>query len=207
MGWECRNTSAERTCTSLSKLCYNNITCILWIRPVYLNLPRLLQNSPSMPSGLAVGIWVRPVRIRTSLFFRELWSIGCMKRGKVSQSYKRSYRCSDELRQPNVIIKIITGGHVWPMTYTQWTHKIIAKDKSWQLKAERNEENFVPMEDLKIWYIFICVSVNVVQTSHWISLIPLSPKVRYKDLPVDVWWGAMNPTRRTLSHGETEWSS
>lgn len=40
------------------------------------SIPRLLQNSPSMPSGLAVGIWVRPVRIRTSLFFRELWSIG-----------------------------------------------------------------------------------------------------------------------------------
>lgn len=33
-----------------------------------------------MPSGLAVGIWVRPVRIRTSLFFRALWSIGCEKR-------------------------------------------------------------------------------------------------------------------------------
>lgn len=43
----------------------------------FLNWPRLLQNSPSMPSGLAVGIWVRPVRIKTSLFFRELWSIGC----------------------------------------------------------------------------------------------------------------------------------
>uniref|UniRef100_A0A0E9SNM4 Uncharacterized protein n=1 Tax=Anguilla anguilla TaxID=7936 RepID=A0A0E9SNM4_ANGAN len=39
-------------------------------------MARLLQNSPSMPSGLAVGICVRPVRMRTSLFFNELWSMG-----------------------------------------------------------------------------------------------------------------------------------
>lgn len=39
-------------------------------------LPRLLQNSPTMPSGLAVGICVSPVRTRTSLFLREAWSMG-----------------------------------------------------------------------------------------------------------------------------------
>lgn len=49
----------------------------------FLNWPRLLQNSPSMPSGLAVGICVRPVRIKTSLFFRELWSIGCEKHNMI----------------------------------------------------------------------------------------------------------------------------
>lgn len=40
------------------------------------HLPRLLQNSPTMLSGLAVGIWVSPVKMRTSLFLREAWSMG-----------------------------------------------------------------------------------------------------------------------------------
>ena len=40
------------------------------------HIPRLLQNSPTMPSGFAVGIWVRPVRMRTSLFLRDAWSMG-----------------------------------------------------------------------------------------------------------------------------------
>lgn len=44
-----------------------------------------------MPSGLAVGIWVRPVRIRTSLFFRELWSIGWEKK-KNNNRYLRLYK-------------------------------------------------------------------------------------------------------------------
>ncbi len=52
------------------------------------NSHRLLQNSPSMPSGLAVGIWVRPVRMSTSLFFRELCSMGCTTQQKKQKPKK-----------------------------------------------------------------------------------------------------------------------
>lgn len=53
-----------------------NVNHFLPCRTFPRHIPRLLQNSPTMLSGFAVGIWVRPVRMRTSLFLRDAWSMG-----------------------------------------------------------------------------------------------------------------------------------
>jgi len=42
----------------------------------YFFLPKWVQNSPSIASGLAVGASVIPVNIKASLLFNIDWSIG-----------------------------------------------------------------------------------------------------------------------------------